>query len=80
MAHSPRSYDSSYFSDRHEPPTDLLFAMISEPIMTFLTIATIQMPVDSTRKNISSMVQHVDALMLRLPSVRMVILMKIGGV
>jgi predicted amidohydrolase len=47
--------------------------------MTFFTIAAIQMPVESTHENISSMAQHVDALMLRFPSVRMVIFSELAA-
>jgi len=47
--------------------------------MTFFTIAAIQMPVDSTHENISTMVHHVDALMLRFPSVRMVIFSELAA-
>ncbi len=41
--------------------------------MTFFTIAAIQMPVSSSGENISAMVQQVDSLMSRFPSVRMVL-------
>lgn len=47
--------------------------------MTFFTIAAIQMPVTSTNENISTMVQHVDALMVRFPAVRMVIFSELAA-
>lgn len=64
---------------RHTSRLQISFYNSFGTTMTFFTIAAIQMPVDSTHENISTMVKHVDALMLRFPSVRMVIFSELAA-
>lgn len=53
--------------------------MKTKPAMTNFTIAAIQMPISARTENVSEMAHQLDTLMLRFPSVRMVIFSELSA-